>query len=72
MQFVHGVLESAADRKIVESLVDIAAGLNMRTVAEGVDNPALVEPLREIGVTCAQGYLFGRPSPVLEAAETPA
>ena len=72
MQFVHGVIESAADRKIVESLVDIARGLDMRTVAEGVDNPALVEPLREIGVTCAQGYLFGRPSPVLEAAETAA
>jgi diguanylate cyclase (GGDEF)-like protein/PAS domain S-box-containing protein len=64
MQFVHGVLESNADRKIVESLVDMAEGLGMRTVAEGVDNPALVEPLREIGVTCAQGYLFGRPSPV--------
>jgi diguanylate cyclase (GGDEF)-like protein/PAS domain S-box-containing protein len=64
MQFVHGVIESNADRKIVESLVDMAGGLGMRTVAEGVDNPALVEPLREIGVTCAQGYLFGRPSPV--------
>ncbi len=67
MQFVHGVIESNADRKIVESLVDIARGLGMRTVAEGVDNPALVEPLREIGVTCAQGYLFGRPSPVRPA-----
>ena len=67
MQFVHGVIESAADRKIVESLVDIASGLGMRTVAEGVDNPALVEPLREIGVTCVQGYLFGRPAPVLPA-----
>jgi diguanylate cyclase (GGDEF)-like protein/PAS domain S-box-containing protein len=64
MQFVHGVLESDADRKIVKSLVDIATGLGMRTVAEGVDNPALVEPLRALGVTCAQGYLFGRPSPV--------
>ena len=64
MQFVHGVLESDADRKIVKSLVDIATGLGMRTVAEGVDDPALVEPLRALGVTCAQGYLFGRPSPV--------
>jgi len=64
MQFVHGVLESDADRKIVKSLVDIATGLGMRTVAEGVDNPALIEPLRALGVTCAQGYLFGRPSPV--------
>ncbi len=64
MQFVHGMLESDADRKIVKSLVDIATGLGMRTVAEGVDDPALVEPLRALGVTCAQGYLFGRPSPV--------
>lgn len=69
MQFVHGVLESNADRKIVESLVDMAEGLGMRTVAEGVDNPALVEPLREIGVTCAQGYLFGRPAPATTQAE---
>ncbi len=69
MQFVHGVIESNADRKIVESLVDIARGLGMRTVAEGVDNPALVEPLREIGVTCSQGYLFGRPAPVSKAGE---
>jgi len=64
MQFVRGVLESDADRKIVKSLVDIATGLGMRTVAEGIDDAALVEPLRELGVTCAQGYLFGRPSPV--------
>lgn len=64
MQFVHGVIESAADRKIVESLVALARGLGMRTVAEGVEDRALVEPLREIGVTCAQGYLFGRPGPV--------
>ncbi len=64
MQFIHGVLESEADRKIVKSLVDIAAGLGMRTVAEGIDNPALVEPLRELGVTCGQGYLFGRPAPI--------
>ncbi|MEZ5154627.1 MAG: EAL domain-containing protein [Solirubrobacterales bacterium] len=71
MQFVQGVIESAADRKIVESLVDIAAGLGMRTVAEGVDNPALVEPLRELGVTCAQGYLFGRPAPAMATAEAP-
>ena len=39
MQFVHGVLESDADRKIVKSLVDIATGLGMRTVAEGRRQP---------------------------------
>ncbi len=64
MQFVHGMRESDADARIIESLVDIARGLGMRTVAEGVDDPALIEPLRQMGVDYAQGYLFGRPAPV--------
>ena len=64
MQFVRGMLESNADARIVESLVVIARGLGMRTVAEGVETADLIEPLRELGVDCAQGYLFGRPAAV--------
>lgn len=64
MQFVRGMLESKADAQIVESLVSIARGLEMRTVAEGVETPELIEPLRKLGVDHGQGYLFGRPSPV--------
>lgn len=64
MQFVRGLLESTADARIVESLVTIAGGLGMRTVAEGVETPAMIGPLRELGVDCGQGYLFGRPTPV--------
>lgn len=64
MQFVRGMLESNADARIVESLVVIARGLGIRTVAEGVENPALIEPLRDLGVDCGQGYLFGRPAPI--------
>ena len=64
MQFVRGMLESNADARIVESLVVIARGLGIRTVAEGVETPNLIEPLRELGVDCGQGYLFGRPTPI--------
>lgn len=64
MQFVRGLLESNADAKIVESLIAIARGLGMRTVAEGVETPDLIEPLRELGVDFGQGYLFGRPAQV--------
>ena len=64
MQFVRGMLDSNADARIVESLVVIARGLGMRTVAEGVETADLIEPLRELGVDCAQGYLFGRPAAV--------
>ncbi len=64
MQFVRGMLESNADARIVESLVVIARGLGMRTVAEGVETAELIEPLRELGIDSGQGYLFGRPAAV--------
>ena len=38
MEFVRGLLESAADRAIVESIVTIAKSLDMLTVAEGVED----------------------------------
>jgi len=65
MQFVRGMLESNADARIVESLIVIASGLGMRTVAEGVEDPALIGPLRKLGVDMGQGYLFGRPAPIV-------
>ena len=64
MQFVRGMLDSNADARIVESLVVIARGLGMRTVAEGVETAEMIEPLRELGVDCMQGYFFGRPAAV--------
>lgn len=64
MQFVRGMLESNADARIVESLVVIAKGLGMHTVAEGVETPDLIAPLRDLGVDYGQGYLFGRPAQV--------
>ena len=64
MQFVRGMLDSNADARIVESLVLIARGLGIRTVAEGIESTALIEPLRELGVDSGQGYLFGRPAPI--------
>lgn len=64
MQFVRGMLESNADARIVESLVVIARGLGIRTVAEGVETPELIDPLRELGIDCGQGYHFGRPGPI--------
>jgi diguanylate cyclase (GGDEF)-like protein/PAS domain S-box-containing protein len=70
MQFVRGMLESNADAHIVESLVTIARGLGIHTVAEGVEDPALIERLRALGVDYGQGYYFGRPAPV--HGETPA
>ena len=65
MTIFQGLSESTAFQPFVESMVVIAHGLGIRTVAEGIESAALVEPLRELGVDMGQGYLFGRPAPVV-------
>ena len=63
-EFVRGLTESAADARIVRSLVSIAAGFGMRTVAEGVENEQLLGRLGDFGIDYAQGYHLGRPGPI--------
>jgi EAL domain-containing protein (putative c-di-GMP-specific phosphodiesterase class I) len=54
---------------IVGAIVDIARGLGMTTVAEGVETTEQLEKVRNLGCTKVQGYLFSRPRP---AGEVPA
>jgi diguanylate cyclase (GGDEF)-like protein/PAS domain S-box-containing protein len=63
-EFVRGLTDSAADARIVRSLVSIAAGFGMRTVAEGVENEQLLSKLGDFGIDYAQGYHLGRPAPI--------
>jgi len=63
-EFVRGLTESAADARIVSSLVSIARGFGMRTVAEGVENEELLSRLGDFGIDYAQGYHLGRPGPL--------
>jgi diguanylate cyclase (GGDEF)-like protein len=44
---------------IVKGLIEIAAQLGMRIVAEGVERYDQAEQLRKLGCTLGQGYLFG-------------
>ena len=62
-EFVRGVAESPADARIVRSLVSIAEGFGMRTVAEGVENALVLGHLGGFGIDYAQGYHLGRPAP---------
>ncbi len=47
-----------------KSIVDIARGMGMKTIAEFVENAETVEMLREKGVDYSQGYHHGRPEPM--------
>ena len=62
--FVAGMSASVEDRALVRGIAAIAKELGLQTVAEGVEDVATYELLRDYRVDRAQGYLIGRPIPV--------
>jgi EAL domain-containing protein (putative c-di-GMP-specific phosphodiesterase class I) len=69
MTFVRNMNKAPVHEHIVQSMVGLAHGLNLRVVAEGVEHPDVLSSLRALGCDCAQGYLFGRPVPLGEFVE---
>jgi diguanylate cyclase (GGDEF)-like protein/PAS domain S-box-containing protein len=61
--FVMQAVEDERARTLLRSIVQLARGLEMSTVAEGVETPAQAQLLREAGFDLLQGYLFHRPEP---------
>ncbi len=62
--FVRSINNHPANVAIVAAIVDLAHNLGMRSVAEGVEEPAMLEVLAEIGVDYVQGYVVTRPQPL--------
>lgn len=54
-------VQSDADREVLRSLVQLGHSLGMMVIAEGIEEPAVLEQLRDLGCDVAQGYLLGRP-----------
>ncbi len=46
---------------IVQAIIDMAGGLKLRTLAEGVEDAELSSQLRFMGCDEAQGYLYAPP-----------
>jgi diguanylate cyclase (GGDEF)-like protein len=59
--FVQGLGTDREDEGIVSAVVDLAANLGLRSIAEGVETTDQLDRLRELGCDQAQGYLFARP-----------
>ncbi|HEV2857666.1 MAG TPA: EAL domain-containing protein [Solirubrobacterales bacterium] len=64
MEFIRGIRTDTADRRVVESMIDVAHNFEMTTVAEGVEDEQTLDLLREANVDLAQGYFIGRPQPL--------
>ena len=61
--FVRNVTMDAADATITQTIVALANGLHLTTIAEGVETLEQLLLLGSYGCNRMQGYLFGRPAP---------
>lgn len=62
--FVRDIANDAQDAAIVRSIHQLAETLGKQTVAEFVEDAESLAILQEIGVDYAQGYYFGKPTPM--------
>jgi diguanylate cyclase (GGDEF)-like protein len=61
--FVKALTTDPADATITETIVQLASGLNLTTIAEGVETLEQLLLLGSYGCNRMQGYLFGKPVP---------
>jgi len=66
--FVRDIHLDAVHYSIVRSMNDVGHSMRMATIAEFVENQAVIRCLREIGVDFLQGFEYSRPRP-LDPAE---
>lgn len=62
-----GAMNEAGGFKLLSGIVALAHGLELTTLAEGVETPEQVGRLQAMGCTLAQGFLFSRAVPLMEA-----
>ncbi|MGZ4436724.1 MAG: putative bifunctional diguanylate cyclase/phosphodiesterase [Nocardioidaceae bacterium] len=64
--FITGMEHDATTAALVRSAVSLAHSLGLEMVAEGVETPAALELLRQLGCDQAQGFHVGHPLPADE------
>jgi len=64
--FVANMIDSLADRRIVQSVIDLAHNFDLTVVAEGVEDEETLDTLSLIGCQRAQGFHVGKPMPSSE------
>jgi EAL domain-containing protein (putative c-di-GMP-specific phosphodiesterase class I) len=62
--FVKDIQHDPVNKALIGSILALSKGLNLGTVAEGVENRAQLESLHTLGCQVIQGYFLSRPVPV--------
>ena len=61
--FVTGLLSDPASAHVTSTIIDLAHRFGLSVAAEGIEDDATLQILRDHGCDIAQGYLFARPLP---------
>jgi diguanylate cyclase (GGDEF)-like protein len=59
--FVTGVANGSQDSAIVQTVVNLARALGLRTTAEGIEERSQWDRLEQLGCDSGQGFIFARP-----------
>lgn len=62
--FVRGRAADPVNSRIVTAIINLALGMGITPLAEGVESAAERDWLLEMGCQRHQGYLYGRPAPI--------
>ena len=67
--FVNGMFDSGKHLAIIRAILALAASLQLKVIAEGVETIEQLQQLHVLGCEMVQGYYFSKPLPVAEAGE---
>lgn len=67
--FIANMANDPRDMAFVVSITDLAKKLNLKTVAEFVENEEVLRMVKEVGIDYAQGFHVGRPSRTMPGEE---
>jgi diguanylate cyclase (GGDEF)-like protein len=59
--FVCQLFDSGKTKKITESIILLAQQIGLKTIAEGIEDEAQLNYLKQLGCSSGQGYWFDRP-----------
>jgi EAL domain-containing protein (putative c-di-GMP-specific phosphodiesterase class I) len=70
-EFIKELDSSTRSRLVTQSIIDLAKRLKLRVCAEGVENQFQQDYLTQNECNQFQGYLYSKPMPLKELANTP-
>ena len=62
-KFIQRLTTDARTRTVVRSVVDVGKAYGLVVTAEGIEDAATLQAVRDLGIDYAQGYYLSRPQP---------